>query len=112
MLERGRWIALTAFRRYAKSATMSRKCRMLISGQAQGPWKACGPIRTPSARMSIRAAGSFLRTTSALLTIKASQAAEFSPAGEFVVGEGGFHLTGPSSAERLAVRKYFSSAVH
>src|SRR5260370_34988140 len=107
MLERARWIALTAFRRFAKPATMSRKWRMLISGQAQGAWKACGPIRTPSARMSIRAAGSFLRTTRALRTIKASQAAEFSPAGQFVEVEGAFQNSGRRKAGVLAGQKFF-----
>src|SRR5258708_19593892 len=95
MVERARWIALTAFRRFAKPATMSRKCRMLISGQAQGAWKACGPIRTPSARMSIRAAGLFLQTTKALQTIQASQAAEFSPAVQFLEVDGAFQNNRP-----------------
>src|SRR5260370_24884117 len=107
MLERARWIALTAFRRFENSATMSRKCRMLISGQAQGAWKACGPIRTPSARMSIRAAGSFLRTTRALRTIKASQAAEFSPAGQFVEVEGAFQNSGTRKAGVVGGQKFF-----
>src|SRR5260370_15458924 len=107
MLERARWIALTAFRRFAKPATMSRKCRMLISGQAQGAWKACGPIRTPSARMSIRAAGSFLRTTKALQTIQASQAAEFSPAGDFPEGEGACPNRGASQRGVLGRQKFF-----
>src|SRR6266404_7323627 len=107
MLERARWIALTAFRRFAKPATMSRKCRMLISGQAQGAWKACGPIRTPSARMSIRAAGLFLQTTKALQTIQASQAAEFSPAGQFVEVEGAFQNSGTRKAGMLAGQNFF-----
>src|SRR6266852_7607358 len=81
MLEKARWIARTASRRFAKLATTSRKCRMLISGQARDAWRACGPIRMQSARMPIQAAELFLPTTKA-------SGSEFSPAGQCVATEG------------------------
>src|SRR3984893_9076910 len=100
MLEKARWIALMASRRFAKLATTSRKCRMLISGQVPGAWKACGPIRTPSARIPIRAAELFLRTT------EASQTAEFSPAGQLLRAEGAFQ-SGTRKAGMLAGQNFF-----
>src|ERR1700693_641169 len=63
MLEKARWIARTASRRFAKRANTSRKYRMLISGQARDAWKACGAIRARSARMPIPAAELFSPTT-------------------------------------------------
>src|SRR6266481_5863619 len=81
MLEKAQWIARTASRRFAKLANTSRKCRMLISGQAPGVWKGCGAIRAQSARTPIRAAELFSRTTEA-------SPSEFSPAGQRVTTEG------------------------
>jgi hypothetical protein len=49
----------------------------------------------------MRAAGSFLRTT------KASQAAEFSPAGQFVGAEGAFQSSGTRKAGMLAGQNFF-----
>src|ERR1700676_5048927 len=72
MLEKVQWIAHTASPHSAKRASTYRKCRMLISGQARVAWKACGAIRTRSAKIpSQQAAGSFSQTS------KAPQAAEF-----------------------------------
>src|SRR5712692_1118600 len=81
MLEKARWIARTASRRFAKLANTSRKCRMLISGQAPGVWKGCGAIRAQSARTPIRAAELFSRTTE-------GSRSEFSPAGQCLATEG------------------------
>src|SRR6266481_807607 len=81
MLEKARWIARTASRRFAKLANTSRKCRMLTSGQVRGVWKGCGAIRAQSARTPIRAAELFSRTTEA-------SPSEFSPAGQRVTTEG------------------------
>src|SRR5712692_6588476 len=81
MLEKARWIARTASRHFAKLANTSRKCRMLTSGQAPGVWKGCGAIRAQSARIPIRAAELFSRTTEA-------SPSEFSPAGQRVTTEG------------------------
>src|SRR5258708_33770617 len=82
MLEKARWIALTAFRRFAKLASTSRKCRMLISGQARDAWKGCGAIRAQFAKTPIPAAELFSPT------IKASRTVAFSPAGP-LINEGG-----------------------
>jgi len=57
--------------------------------------------------MSIRAAGLFLQTTKALQTIQASQAAEFSPAGQFVEVEGAFQNSGTRKAGMLAGQNFF-----
>src|SRR6266852_8026900 len=82
MLEKARWIALTAFRRFAKLASTSRKCRMLISGQARDAWKGCGAIRAQFAKTPIPAAELFSPT------IKASRTVAFSPAGQLISAEG------------------------
>src|SRR5229473_953265 len=82
MLEKARWIARTAFRRFAKLATTSRKCRMLISGQARDAWKGCGAIRAQFAKTPIPAAELFSPT------IKASRTVAFSPAGQLISAEG------------------------
>src|SRR6266446_6703372 len=82
MLEKARWIARTASRRFAKLASTSRKCRMLISGQVRGVRKGCGAIRAQSAKTPIPAAELFSRT------IKASRTVEFSPAGQSISAEG------------------------
>src|SRR6266403_5629496 len=63
MLVKAQWTVRTAFRHFAKPATTCRKCRMLISGQARDAWKACGPIRTPSAKNPIPPAASFSPTS-------------------------------------------------
>src|SRR5689334_12397736 len=81
MLEKARWIARTASRRFAKLANTSRKCRMLIFGQAQGAWKGCGAIHAQSAKTPIRAAELSSRTTE-------SSRSEFLPAGQCVATEG------------------------
>src|SRR6267142_1253105 len=65
MLVKAQWTVRTAFRHFAKPATTCRKCRMLISGQARDAWKACGPIRTPSAKNPIPPAASFSPTSKA-----------------------------------------------
>src|SRR5260370_39792880 len=83
MLEKARWIARTAFRRFAKLAITSRKCRMLISGQARDAWKGCGAIRAQFAKTPIRAAELFSPT------IKASRTVAFSPAGQIITAGGG-----------------------
>src|SRR6266404_2603516 len=82
MLEKARWIARTASRRFAKLASTSRKCRMLISGQVRGVRKGCGAIRAQSAKTPIPAAELFSRT------IKASRTVEFSPPGQSISAEG------------------------
>src|SRR6266851_3487512 len=82
MLEKARWIARTASRRFAKLASTSRKCRMLISGQVRGVRKGCGAIRAQSAKTPILAAELFSRT------IKASRTVEFSPSGQSISAEG------------------------
>src|SRR6267154_410594 len=65
MLVKAQWTVRTAFRHFAKPATTCRKCRMLISGQARDAWKACGPLRTPSAKNPIPPAASFSPTSKA-----------------------------------------------
>src|SRR5258707_2276936 len=65
MLVKAQWTARTAFRHFEKLATTCRKCRMLISGQARDAWKACGPIRMPSAKNPIPPAASFSPTSKA-----------------------------------------------
>src|SRR5229473_1168854 len=82
MLEKAQWIARTASRRFAKLASTSRKCRMLISGQVRGVRKGCGAIRAQSAKTPTPAAELFSRT------IKASRTVEFSPAGQSISAEG------------------------
>src|SRR5882762_8491341 len=82
MLEKARWIARTASRRFAKLASTSRKCRMLISDQVRGVRKGCGAIRPQSAKTPIPAAELFSRT------IKASRTVAFSPAGQSISAEG------------------------
>src|SRR6267143_1179412 len=82
MLEKARWIARTASRRFARLASTSRKCRMLISGQARDAWKACGAIRARFARMPIPAAELFSQTNKALRTTAVS------PAGQCIGIEG------------------------
>src|SRR5260370_38818883 len=64
-------------------------------------------MRAPCARMWIRAAGSFLGTTRALRTIKAPEAAEFSPGGQFVEVEGAFQNRGTRKAGMLAGQNFF-----
>src|SRR5713101_940625 len=100
MLEKAQWTVRTAFRHFVKLATTCRKCRMLISGQARDAWKGCGPIRTPSVRMSIRAAGLSSQTT------RASQTAEFSPAGQLLRAEGAFQNSGTRKAGMLAGQNF------
>src|SRR6267143_115175 len=82
MLEKARWIARTASRRFARLASTSRKCRMLISGQARDAWKAGGAIRARFARMPIPAAELFSQTNKALRTTAVS------PAGQCIGIEG------------------------
>src|SRR3984893_9561834 len=102
MLGKARWIARTGFRRFARLATTSRKYRMLISAQARDAWKACGPIRVPSARNPIRrAAESFSQTS------RVSRAADFSPAGQGVRAAGAFQNSGARKAGMLAGQKFF-----
>src|SRR6266851_5346153 len=105
MLEKARWIALTAFRRFAKLASTSRKCRMLISGQARDAWKGCGAIRAQFAKTPIRAAELFSPT------IKASRTVGFSPAGQLISAEGpkaegALHSSGARKAGMLAGQNF------
>src|SRR6266852_4877125 len=105
MLEKARWIALTAFRRFAKLASTSRKCRMLISGQARDAWKGCGAIRAQFAKTPIPAAELFSPT------IKASRTVAFSPASQLISAEGpraegALHSSGARKAGMLAGQNF------
>src|ERR1700730_16863680 len=102
MLGKARWIARTGVRRFARLATTSRKYRMLISAQARDAWKACGPIRVPSARNPIRrAAESFSQTS------RVSRAADFSSAGQGIRAAGAFQSSGARKAGMLAGQNFF-----
>src|ERR1700720_3727016 len=102
MLEKARWIARTVYRRFARLATTSRKYRMLISAQARDAWKACGPIRVPSARNPIqRAAESFSQTS------RLSRAADFSSAGQGIRAAGALQTSGARKAGMLAGQNFF-----
>src|ERR1700730_14712669 len=101
MLEKARWIARTASQRFAKLATTCRKCRMLISGQARGAWKACGLIRTPSAKTPTRAAASSLQTN------KTSRTAEFPISGQRLRVEGALRSRRAREAGMLAGQNFF-----
>src|SRR5260370_40912038 len=96
MLEKARGIARTAVRRFAKLASTSRKCRMLIAGQARDAWKGCGAIRAQFAKTPIRAADLFSPT------IKASRTVACSPAGHLIIAEGasGYGGRPPSRARQ------------
>src|SRR5258708_28752721 len=95
MLEKARWIARAASRPYAKLATTCRKCRMLISGQARGAWKACGAILARSAKTPTRpTAESFSPTTKS------------SPLGQRQRAEGALHSRGARKAEMLASQNF------
>src|SRR6266853_949635 len=76
MLVKAQWTVRTAFRHFVRLATTCRKCRMLISGQARDAWKACGPIRMPSAKNPIPPAASFSPTSKISQTVPGVRAEE------------------------------------
>src|SRR5882757_9185573 len=95
MLVKAQWTVRTAFRHFAKPATTCRKCRMLISGQARDAWKACGPIRVPSARNPIPPAASFSPTSKISQTVPSVRA------------EGAPQSSGARKAGMLASQNFF-----
>src|SRR6266446_5173928 len=105
MLEKARWIARTASRRFARLASTSRKCRMLISGQARDAWKACGAIRARSAEIPIPAAELFSPTTKALRTTAVSPAGQFIGT-EGIRAEGALQSSGARKAGMLAGQNF------
>src|SRR6266478_6525476 len=95
MLVKAQWTVRTAFRHFEKLATTCRKCRMLISGQARDAWKACGPIRTPSAKNPIPPAASFSPTSKTAQIIQSVRA------------EGAPQTSGARKAGMLASQNFF-----
>src|SRR5882757_8602317 len=95
MLVKAQWTARTAFRHFVKLVTTCRKCRMLISGQARDAWKACGPIRVPSAKNPIPPAALFSPTSKASQIIQSVRA------------EGALQSSGARKAGMLASQNFF-----